>query len=162
MAPLPKKSPDLGNSFPVPRALMYVASLRTFGPSSSSSRRGWSGTDERKLKRLKRLIRMNLENTDLIYRLLLSAIWVVFVFCLSSMHSCAPSAYTLAYPTVLTIVHLDSTSILSLYTSSMNRVIVLLHIDRRVPCAIFALHFAPKRHIMWLKDSVNILLASHL
>jgi hypothetical protein len=41
---------------------------------------------------------------------------VVFVFCLSSTHSCAPSAYTLAYPTVLTIVHLDSTSILSLYT----------------------------------------------
>jgi hypothetical protein len=29
MAPLPKKSPDLGNSSPVPRALMYVASLRT-------------------------------------------------------------------------------------------------------------------------------------
>jgi hypothetical protein len=40
---------------------------------------------------------------------------VVFVFCLSSTHSCAPSAYTLAYPTVLTIVHLDGTSILSLY-----------------------------------------------
>jgi hypothetical protein len=29
MAPLPKKSPDLGNSSPAPRALMYVASLRT-------------------------------------------------------------------------------------------------------------------------------------
>jgi hypothetical protein len=29
MAPLPKKSPDLGNGSPVPRALMYVASLRT-------------------------------------------------------------------------------------------------------------------------------------
>jgi hypothetical protein len=41
---------------------------------------------------------------------------VVFVFCLSSTHSCAPSAYTLAYPTVLTIVHLDGTSILSLYS----------------------------------------------
>jgi hypothetical protein len=48
---------------------------------------------------------------------------VVFVFCLSSTHSCAPSAYTLAYPTVLTIVHLDGTSILSLYnilTDSSN------------------------------------------
>jgi hypothetical protein len=30
MAPLPKKAPDLGNSYPVPRALMYVASLQTF------------------------------------------------------------------------------------------------------------------------------------
>jgi hypothetical protein len=39
MAPLPEKSPDLDNSSPVPRALMYVASLRTFGPSSSSTRR---------------------------------------------------------------------------------------------------------------------------
>jgi hypothetical protein len=36
MAPLPKKSPDLGNSYPVPRALMYVASLQTFGLASSS------------------------------------------------------------------------------------------------------------------------------
>jgi hypothetical protein len=43
---------------------------------------------------------------------------VVFVFFLSSTHSCAPSAYTLAYPTVLTIVHLDGTSILSLYNIS--------------------------------------------
>jgi hypothetical protein len=32
-----------------------------------------------------------------------------------STHSGAPSAYTLAYPAVLTIVHLDGTSILSLY-----------------------------------------------
>jgi hypothetical protein len=39
MAPLLKKSPDLGNSYPVLRALMYVASLQTFGPSSSSYRR---------------------------------------------------------------------------------------------------------------------------
>jgi hypothetical protein len=31
MAPLPEKSPDLGNSSPVPRALMYVASLQTSG-----------------------------------------------------------------------------------------------------------------------------------
>jgi hypothetical protein len=31
MAPLRKKSPDLGNSSPVPRALMYVASLQTSG-----------------------------------------------------------------------------------------------------------------------------------
>jgi hypothetical protein len=37
MAPLPKKSPDLGNSSPVPRALMYVASLQTEGLASSSS-----------------------------------------------------------------------------------------------------------------------------
>jgi hypothetical protein len=36
MAPLPKKSPDLGNSSPAPRALMYVASLQTFGLASSS------------------------------------------------------------------------------------------------------------------------------
>jgi hypothetical protein len=36
MAPLSKKSPDLGNSSPVPRALMYVASLQTFGLASSS------------------------------------------------------------------------------------------------------------------------------
>jgi hypothetical protein len=45
---------------------------------------------------------------------------VVFVFCLSSTHSCAPSAYTLAYPTVLTIVHLNGTSILSLYNMQLN------------------------------------------
>jgi hypothetical protein len=37
-----------------------------------------------------RLIQMNLENTDRIYRLLLSAIWVVFVFCLS-FHACCTS-----------------------------------------------------------------------
>jgi hypothetical protein len=30
MAPLPRKSPNLGNSSPMPRALMYVASLQTF------------------------------------------------------------------------------------------------------------------------------------
>jgi hypothetical protein len=35
MAPLSKKSPDLGNSSPMPRALMYVASLQTFGLASS-------------------------------------------------------------------------------------------------------------------------------
>jgi hypothetical protein len=34
MALLLKKSPDLGNSSPIPRALMYVASIQTFGPSS--------------------------------------------------------------------------------------------------------------------------------
>jgi hypothetical protein len=90
MAPLLKKSPDLGNSSPVPRALVYVASLRTFGPSSSSSssRRRWSGTDEKKLKELKRL---NLKNTDLIYRLLLSAIWVVLCFV------CVPAARCTSY-----------------------------------------------------------------
>jgi hypothetical protein len=33
------------------------------------------------------------------------------------MYSCALSAYVLAYSIVLTIVHLDSTSILSLYNS---------------------------------------------
>jgi hypothetical protein len=66
MSPLPKKSLDLGNSSPVPRALMYVASLRTFGPlssSSSSSRRRRSGTDERRKtdeKRLKKLKRPKL------------------------------------------------------------------------------------------------------
>jgi hypothetical protein len=32
-----------------------------------------------------------------------------------STHSGASSAYTLAYPAALTIVHLDGTSILSLY-----------------------------------------------
>jgi hypothetical protein len=37
------------------------------------------------------------------------------VFCLPSTHSCASSAYTLAYSAVLTIVHLDGTSILSVY-----------------------------------------------
>jgi hypothetical protein len=37
-------------------------------------------------------------------------------FCvLSPTHSCAPSAYALAHLAVLTIVHLDGTSILSLY-----------------------------------------------
>jgi hypothetical protein len=64
MAPLPKKSPDLGNSSPVLRALMYVASLQTFGLAlSSSSRRRRSGTDEKKRtgeKRLKRLKRRKL------------------------------------------------------------------------------------------------------
>jgi hypothetical protein len=43
------------------------------------------------------------------------------VFCLPSTHSCVPSAYTLAYPTVLTIVHLDGTSILSLYNGLMAK-----------------------------------------
>jgi hypothetical protein len=32
------------------------------------------------------------------------------------MHSCASSAYILTYSAVLTIVHLNSTSILSLYS----------------------------------------------
>jgi hypothetical protein len=39
MAPPLKRSPDLGNSSPIPRALMYVASLQTFGLASSSYRR---------------------------------------------------------------------------------------------------------------------------
>jgi hypothetical protein len=39
MDPLSKKSPDLGNSSPVPRALMYVASLQTFSLASSLYRR---------------------------------------------------------------------------------------------------------------------------
>jgi hypothetical protein len=39
MAPLLRKSLDLGNSSPVLRALMYVASLQTFGLASSSYRR---------------------------------------------------------------------------------------------------------------------------
>jgi hypothetical protein len=49
-----------------------------------------------------------------------------FVFCLSSTHSSAPSAYTLAYSTVLTIVNLDGTSILSLYSTELAAVISLL------------------------------------
>jgi hypothetical protein len=36
MAPPLKRSPDLGNSSPVLRALMYVASLQTFGLALSS------------------------------------------------------------------------------------------------------------------------------
>jgi hypothetical protein len=40
-----------------------------------------------------------------------------------STHSGAPSAYTLAYPAVLTIVHLDGTSILSLYNSRLQQVL---------------------------------------
>jgi hypothetical protein len=36
------------------------------------------------------------------------------------MHSCAPSAYTLAHLAVLTIVHFNSTSILSLYIMRMD------------------------------------------
>jgi hypothetical protein len=39
MAPPLKRSPDLVNSSPVPRALMYVASLQTFGLASSLYRR---------------------------------------------------------------------------------------------------------------------------
>jgi hypothetical protein len=39
---------------------------------------------------------------------------VVFVFCLLYAR-CTSDAYTATYPTVLTIVHLDGTSILSLY-----------------------------------------------
>jgi hypothetical protein len=39
MALLLKKSLDLGNNFPVLRALMYVASLQTFGLASSLYRR---------------------------------------------------------------------------------------------------------------------------
>jgi hypothetical protein len=38
MAPLLKKSLDLGNSSPMLRALMYVASLQTFSLSSSYKR----------------------------------------------------------------------------------------------------------------------------
>jgi hypothetical protein len=104
MALLPKKSLDLSNSSPVLRALMYVASLQTFGSSSSSSsslRWGWSGTDERKqkrLKELKRLIRMNLKNTDLIYRLLLSAIWVVLCFVCVPTACCTSYANTAIHP----------------------------------------------------------------
>jgi hypothetical protein len=39
MALLFRKSPDLGNSSPMLRALMYVASLQTFGLASSLYRR---------------------------------------------------------------------------------------------------------------------------
>jgi hypothetical protein len=45
---------------------------------------------------------------------------VVFVFCLLYAR-CTSDAYTATYPTVLTIVHLDGTSILSLYTSRTER-----------------------------------------
>jgi hypothetical protein len=41
------------------------------------------------------------------------------VFCLLYAR-CASDAYTATYPTVLTIVHLDGTSILSLYTTSVG------------------------------------------
>jgi hypothetical protein len=41
-----------------------------------------------------------------------------FVCWFPSTRSGAPSAYTLAYPAVLTIVHLDGTPILSLYSIS--------------------------------------------
>jgi hypothetical protein len=113
MSLLSKKSLNLSNSSPILRALMYIASLQTFSLLSSSLRRRWLGMDEKRLKRLKRL---NLKNTDLIYRLLLSAIWVVLLFCL--LYACCTSnAYTATYPTVLKIVHLNGTSILSLYTS---------------------------------------------
>jgi hypothetical protein len=66
---------------------------------------------------------------------------VVFVFCLSSTHSCAPSAYTLAYPTVLTIVHLDGTSILSLYSTilflfSLTIYLIVLKL-KKCQCLIF-------------------------
>jgi hypothetical protein len=61
MAPLPKKSPDLGNSSPVPRALMYVASCQTFGLASSSygrserERRDQSWAAAVRIERMERL-----------------------------------------------------------------------------------------------------------
>jgi hypothetical protein len=61
MAPLLKKSPDLGNSSPVPRALMYVASLQTFGLASSSygrserERRDQSWAAAVRIERMERL-----------------------------------------------------------------------------------------------------------
>jgi hypothetical protein len=45
---------------------------------------------------------------------------VVFVFCLLYAR-CTSGAYTATYPTVLTIVHLDGTSILSLYIGDQRR-----------------------------------------
>jgi hypothetical protein len=50
---------------------------------------------------------------------------VVFVFCLLYAR-CASDAYTATYPTVLTIVHLDGTSILSLYTSLATKELLYL------------------------------------
>jgi hypothetical protein len=125
MAPPLKGSLNLSNSSPMLRALMYVASLQTFGLALSSYRRlerewrdqSWAAAVRIENGATTRLIRMNLENTDLIYRLLLSVIWVVFVFCLLYAH-CTSDAYTATYPTVLTIVHLNGTSILSFYNST--------------------------------------------
>jgi hypothetical protein len=59
---------------------------------------------------------------------------VVFVFCLLYAH-CTSDAYTATYPTVLTIVHLDGTSILSLYTSDLKGVYNRL------------IHFWPNQHL---------------
>jgi hypothetical protein len=47
------------------------------------------------------------------------------------MHSGAPSAYTLAYPAVLTIVHLNGTPILSLYsTAELKRPILNIRVSK--------------------------------
>jgi hypothetical protein len=53
---------------------MYVASLQTFSLLLLLLRQRWLGTDEKRLKRLKKLKKLNFKNTDLIYKLLLSAI----------------------------------------------------------------------------------------
>jgi hypothetical protein len=62
MDPLSKKSPDLGNSSPVPRALMYVASLQTFGLASSlygrsrRERRGQSWAAAVRIERMEQIL----------------------------------------------------------------------------------------------------------
>jgi hypothetical protein len=62
MAPLLEKSPDLGNSSPVPRALMYVASLQTFGLASllyrrsRRERRGQSWVAAVRIERMEQLL----------------------------------------------------------------------------------------------------------
>jgi hypothetical protein len=42
------------------------------------------------------------------------------------MHCCAPSAYMLAYLTILTIMYLNSTSILSLYIIDLYSLLLLI------------------------------------
>jgi hypothetical protein len=64
---------------------------------------------------------MDFTDTDLIYGLLRSILLIegLFGFCLCSycpLHLLRLYSYTPTYPTVLTIVHLDGTSILSLDT----------------------------------------------
>jgi hypothetical protein len=79
--PAPEKSPDLGNSSSAPRALMYVASLRTSvhhhhtddQDESEEAKAGWLRSGLKEWSDYWTFTR-NLENTDLIYGLLLSAI----------------------------------------------------------------------------------------
>jgi hypothetical protein len=136
---VPAKSPDLGNNCPVSGILIYLASSQTtFYHQRRELIMDWSATNGLRTNR------MCFTDTDWHYgRYGLwteHSLWicnaVVSFVCLEHcVERCicpypwlSPTlwACTLAYPTVLTIVHRDGTSILSLHTIDNKNPVCLI------------------------------------